>query len=58
MNSNNCKALTVIYPDYAWNYQKKEKVARGYWKSLDNQRAFIEDLAKKLSILYIIALCC
>lgn len=37
-----------LYPDHPWELSKFKQVPRDYWSSLENQRAFVENLCKKL----------
>jgi hypothetical protein len=43
------KALEKVYPEHAAEFSKG--IHRGYWKNPASQRAFLETLAKELSIL-------
>ena len=42
--------LAAVYPDYSWNPLKFSRARRNYWLSLDNQRTFLDELAKKLGM--------
>jgi hypothetical protein len=50
------KALKSIYPDHPWEASRFKNVRPsdikpyGYWTNIDNQRAFMEQLAKRLQI--------
>ena len=41
-------ALRTIYPDHTWTNASHKSF--GYWKDLNNQRKFFDDLAVKLHI--------
>jgi hypothetical protein len=45
-------ALPTIYPEHKWDLErlKRNSVEKGHWLSKDNQRKFLEDFAKKMSI--------
>jgi hypothetical protein len=48
-------ALQQIYPEHPWDQSKfkgGKTVVDGHWESLANQRIAMDELAKKLSILY------
>ncbi len=49
-NGSPIKLLTTIYPEYKWNIHDWNQVPRGHWDNMDNQRAFVDDIGKKLSI--------
>ncbi len=42
---------TNLLARYTWDVTKFKKVPNRYWSQLKNQRAFMDSLAKKLSIL-------
>jgi hypothetical protein len=44
------KALRAIYPDYIWDTFKFRTLKYGHWNKMDNQREFMDNLAKQLSI--------
>ena len=47
----NCLALNTIYPAHPWDVTKLKNVRKGYWRDITNQRAFLDRLAKRMSIL-------
>lgn len=42
--------LTAVYPDFSWDPIKFSQVPRNFWDSIENQRSFLSDLSKKLSL--------
>lgn len=42
--------LQSAYPEHPWELWRFTKVPAGFWEDLDNQRNFIESLAKNLNI--------
>lgn len=44
------KLLSTVYPEYTWDPLRFSQAPRNYWASLENQRAFLEDLAKKIGL--------
>jgi len=46
-NGSLIKALSTVYPEREWKY---EKVPRGYWEDLENQKEYFEMLSSKLGI--------
>ena len=43
--------LKSVYPEYNWDERKHRKhVPHGHWKSLENQRKFMDSVASKLKI--------
>jgi hypothetical protein len=40
-----------VYPEVAWDPLKFVRTPRNYWQNIDNQRSFMDNLAKKLNIL-------
>lgn len=40
--------LSTIYPDFNWNPLKFVKVPQKYWASVENQRAFMDDVGRQL----------
>ncbi len=49
-NGSLIKLLKAIYPQYKWDITKFNQLPRGYWNDIDNQRAFMAQLAKTLNI--------
>ena len=45
--------LKNIYPTIKWNELELIRVPRNYWKKIENQRKFFDDLGKKLEIKHI-----
>jgi hypothetical protein len=41
------KILKTLYPNHQWKIKRKP---RGYWKNLDNQRAFLDQIRSSLGI--------
>ncbi len=53
LNRYNCsliKLLSSVYPEYHWNVAKFTHVPQRFWDNADNQRAFMDELAKTLNI--------
>ncbi len=56
------KLLTTVYPEYLlssvntynirykWDVTRFNKVSKGYWNSIANQKEFLQQFAKKMSI--------
>jgi len=44
------RALRTIYPEYNWIETKFLHVSKNYWKDLENQKNFLEEIGKKLNI--------
>jgi hypothetical protein len=44
------EAVARCYPEYKWDDWKKDKKYFGYWKELQNQRAVMGQIAKKLNV--------
>ena len=42
------KLLIAVFPDLHFDASKFKKVPQAYWKSLENQRGFMEDLGRRL----------
>jgi len=42
--------LRSVYPIYQWDPLKFSKAPQNYWSSLSNQRAFMDELGKKLGV--------
>jgi len=40
--------LVAVYPEFTWDPLKFVKAPQSYWMSVDNQRSFMDTLAKKL----------
>jgi hypothetical protein len=49
-NGSLLRALQAIYPEYNLTRISGNRHPRGYWKTMSNQKAFLDDLAKKLRI--------
>lgn len=47
-NSSIFQMLSSIYPEYSWDPLKFSQVPKHYWLSMDNQKAFMDALGKKL----------
>jgi hypothetical protein len=43
-------ALAVAYPEHKWRVPHRHYKPHGYWKDVDNQRKFLDQLASKLNI--------
>ena len=43
------KLLSSIYPEYNWNFDRLKMNVNQYFKSIENQRKFMDDLFKKLN---------
>jgi hypothetical protein len=43
-------ALMTVYPNHQWNIAQFKHVPQGYWKEVNNHKAFMEDLKKSLNI--------
>jgi len=47
------EALQAIYPDHSWDptkFLQGAKAQNRYWVNLDNQRAFLDEVAESLGI--------
>jgi hypothetical protein len=42
--------VTTAYPDYDWLPWKFAKIPAKYWDDIENQRRFMDHLAKELNI--------
>jgi len=49
-NGSLSAALAIIYSEHPWDPLRFEKAPRSHWASLENQRAFMDELGKKLNI--------
>ena len=44
------KLLATVFPEYEWVPGKFKNVPRNYWNDIENQRKFMEHIAKELKI--------
>lgn len=49
-NGSKLKALSTVYPEYSWKVWRFHSTPDGYWVEFKNQKDFIDDCAKELSI--------
>ncbi len=49
-NNSMTKLLSTVYHEYTWVPSQFTCVPRSYWAVVDNQRAFMDNLAKELNI--------
>jgi hypothetical protein len=49
-NHSLVKALQAIYPHHNWDITKFNKTRNNYWHDIRNQRHFLDNLAKRLSV--------
>lgn len=49
-NSSISTILTSLFPEYEWDLTQFDRKPNNYWESVENQRAFMLDLGKKLGI--------
>jgi hypothetical protein len=54
----NCKvlknvALQSLYPKHPWDILRFKFITRGYWNSVKNQRAWMDNLSKKIGTIHI-----
>lgn len=45
-----CTALLSVYPNHSWEEWRFDKVPKGYWNSVENQKKYVDWAAKQLSI--------
>ncbi len=50
-NGSLSKLLSTVYPEYPWDALQFQHVPKRHWFDKNNQRMFMESVAKKLSIL-------
>lgn len=43
-------ALQAIYPEHSWDHSRFTHTLSGYWKSISNQRARMDELAKEFKV--------
>lgn len=44
------ETLSAAFPDHQWKSWRFSKVSNGFWRKLENQRGFFEDVSQELSI--------
>ena len=49
-NHSHIKLITSLFPDYNWLPWKFKNIPNGYWKDLNNQRKFLEQVAIEVGI--------
>jgi len=42
--------LAKLYPDYKWDPMRFSQVPRNYWRSIENQRAYLDSILPKLGM--------
>jgi len=47
-SGNFSQILQKVYPDFAWDPLRFRRAPKNYWSSIENQRAFLDGLGKKL----------
>ena len=41
--------LETLYPNYPWEFEKRRKISKKYFQSIENQQQYMEEIFKKLN---------